>query len=146
MAQNPLRRIALAYIFLQLIIWVKSAYFFSMFGHGKVLLFSVSSFPRDALFFDFYFHALMHGLIAILAVLFGKNLPQFKLGYVLPVVFAAVALHNFAYWLTYSHPSLLYTLLDFGSDSAILLSAVFAGFILSKNVAVKKLKIPILGA
>ncbi len=127
-----LAKIEFAYIAIQVAIWSKCSVFFLLFGHGKVLPFNVSAFPKSALFFDWIFHALGHFAIGVLALLYGFSLKEFRLLHIVPRVFAAVLLHNVAYWFTYSHPTVLYSAVDFGSDSAILLSAVFAGFILGK--------------
>ncbi|MBI4210938.1 MAG: hypothetical protein HY544_05560 [Candidatus Diapherotrites archaeon] len=120
-------RIAKAYAALQAIIWAKSAAFFAVFGHGKALPFSAASFPHGALLFDFWFHSAMHVLIGVLAILFGRNTEKFDLKMIVPVVFAAVALHNIGYWLTNSHPNIVYSVMDFVTDSVILAVAIFTG-------------------
>lgn len=126
-------RIAKAYLFLQIVIWVKSAFFFMNFGHGKVLLFSVKDFPPGILVVDYWFHTAMHVLIGLLALLFGRGLEKFELKKILPLIFVAVALHNVGYWLTNSHPNLIYSVTDFVTDSIILTLAVWVGY-LSRQV------------
>ncbi len=69
----------------------------------------------------------MHVLIGILALLFGRFSQKLIWKDFFAIVFAAVALHNFAYWLTYSHPSALYSAIDFAVDFAVLSVFVLAG-------------------
>lgn len=138
------RRIGAAYVALQLLIWAKCTAFFLFYGHGKAMLFSAASFPEGVLFYDWLFHELMHVSIGVLALLYGKNLSEFRVRRVLPRILLAVFIHNLFYWLTATHPSTLYSVLDFGSDSIILLSAVFAGFLLGKWDKVSKISVPLI--
>ncbi len=120
-------RLALAYLALQAIIWAKSALFYILYGHGKVLPFSEAAFPADAIAFDWWFHLAGHAAIGLLAFAFGWKAEKIKWKGFAAVIFAAVALHNFAYWLTASHPGTVYSVIDFASDSAILAIFVLAG-------------------
>ncbi len=133
MFNRKLRRIATAYLALQLVIWVKCAAFFSLYGFGKVARFNKAFFPAEAITFNFFFHEAMHVGIAVLALLFGKNMRRLEWLKLVAVVFIAVALHNFAYWFSKSHPSLAFNVQDFVSDSVLLLAFVVAGFLLNKS-------------
>jgi hypothetical protein len=135
-------RIELFYVVLQLLIGVKCLFFFFFYGRGRAMPFSLFDFPSDALFFDFVFHELMHVLIGLLALVYGMNVPEFRVGFLLPRIFFAVFIHNFFYWLTNVHPSVIYSVIDFGSDSVILLSFVFTGFLLGKWNKLKAFKVP----
>jgi len=70
------RRIAIAYMALQVVLWAKCALFFAWFGHGKSMPFSFQDFPADAIQFDFFFHNAVHFLIAGLALLFGASMQE----------------------------------------------------------------------
>jgi hypothetical protein len=86
----------------------------------------------------------MHVLIGLLALAYGRNLSAFSAGFLLPRIFFAVFIHNLFYWLTNVHPSVFYSVLDFGFDSVLLLSFVFAGFLLGKWKKLSDFKIPLL--
>ncbi len=134
------RRVAIAYMALQVVIWAKCALFFAWFGHGKSMQFSLQDFPADAIQFDFFFHNGVHVLIGGLALLFGASLQKIELRKLAAVVLAAaklaaivaaaVALHNVAYWFTATHLGIEYTLFDFARDFVLLFAAVAAGFLL----------------
>ncbi len=130
MFNQKTRRIAIAYMALQVVIWAKSALFFAWFGHGKSMQFSFNDFPEGAIVFDFFFHNAVHFLIAGLALLFGASLKKIEWQKLVAIVLAAVALHNVAYWFTATMPSIEYTLFDFTRDSVMLFAFVAAGFIL----------------
>lgn len=125
-------KIALVYMLLQAVIWIKSAAYFSMFGHGKVLSSSRSLFPQEALFFDFLFHEFMHVAIGILALSFGKNFEKLEWLKLVGMIAIAVFFHNVGYWFTASHPNIAYSVIDFIRDTIILLAFVVAGFYLKK--------------
>jgi len=125
-------RIALIYLLLQGIIWVKSAAFFAMFGHGKALEFVQGNFPPEALAFDFIFHEGMHVAIGILALSFGKNIKKIAWAKLAALIAIAVFTHNVGYWLTASHPGITYSLIDFTRDSIILMAFVVAGYYLKR--------------
>ncbi|MCX6799257.1 MAG: hypothetical protein NTW59_04145 [Candidatus Diapherotrites archaeon] len=133
-------KIAAVYLAIQAVIWVKSAFFFLWFGHGKALDFSRGAFSPGALAFDYYFHEAMHVLIGVLALLFGANLRRIEWRSLVPIVLGAVALHNVAYWATASHPSVFYSIQDFATDSVLLLAFVCAGYLLQKVPLRKKQK------
>lgn len=130
MFNQKTRRIAVAYLVLQLIIWVKSALFFAWFGHGKSMQFSFYDFPESAIVFDYFFHNAVHFLIAALALLFGASLKKIEWQKLVAIMLAAVALHNAGYWFSATFPSIEYTLFDFTRDSVMLFAFVLAGFIL----------------
>ena len=139
--QGKRHRVVLAYVLLQFVIWAKCLVFFSLFGHGKVGDFSVAEFPMWVILPDWFFHEAMHVGIGILALLYGRSLANVKWKSFWLAVFSAVALHNFAYWLTASHPSALYSAVDFVSDSVLLAAFVLAGFVfLNRNNRFKLLK------
>ena len=144
MPQDNLRRISIAYIAVQALIWVKSFAFYVVYGFGKVTPHNWAFFPKSVLSPDLIFHTLGHISIGVLALLYGKNLKEFKASKVIPAVFVAVFLHNVAYWLTNSHPSNFYSVIDFGLDAAMLLSFVALGFVLSKWRAFAKIRVPLL--
>ena len=132
---KKLVRIALWYVLLQAIIWVKCAWFFALFGHGRAALFNLAAFSQEALVFNFWFHEAMHVGIGILALLFGKNLKRLEWVKLVAIIFVAVALHNVGYWLTKSHHSVGYSAFDFASDSVLLFAFVVAGFAWTKFFA-----------
>lgn len=133
-------KIALAYAALQAVIWAKSAFFFAWFGHGKALQFSRTAFPPGALLFDYYFHETMHVLVAILALLFGAGIQRIRWRRLAAVVAVAVVLHDAAYWLTASHPSLLYSAQDFATDSVLLAAFIIAGYAIKKALSKREQK------
>jgi len=141
LSANQKRVIAL-YVIVQAVLWAKNAVFFFTYGHGKVVREIRPIVPSEISVLDFVFHFLVHVIIAVLAIAFGKNLLRFDFFEILTVVAIAVLLHDVGYWLTRSHPGVIYSILDFGLDCALLLSAIFAGFILSRHKKIAALKIP----
>ena len=129
---------------LQLAIWLKSIAFFELYGRGKVMLFSVAAFPPEARLFDFAFHEITHVLIAIMALAFGKNIGKIGPLNFAEIILIAVVLHNFMYWLTASHPSAIYSILDFASDYVILGAFVIAGGLLARHPRIRQIKVPML--
>jgi hypothetical protein len=103
-----------------------------LYGAGRVANFNAYLFPEAAVSFNFFFHEAMHVAIFVLALLFGKNLKRVEWAKLVGVVIVAVFLHNLAYWFTNAHSSFAYTVYDFFSDSAMLLAAVLAGYVLKK--------------
>jgi hypothetical protein len=150
MFNRKTRRIAIAYMALQVVIWAKCALFFAWFGHGKSMPFNLQDFPADAIQFDFFFHNGVHVLIGVLALLFGASIQKIELrklaavalaaAKLAAIVAAAVALHNVAYWLTATHPSIEYAGFDFARDSVMLFAFVLAGFLLKVSWAKIKRK------
>ena len=140
MLKGKLRKIAAVYIALQVVIWVKSFAFFSLYGFGRVARFNRQFFSQDVILFDFLFHEAMHIGIGLLALWFGKNLKKLELLKLFAIVFIAVFLHNLAYWLTKSHKDILYSATDFASDSLILLAVIVVGYALGKKFSKKTVK------
>ena len=124
-------KVAIVYVVLQVIIWIKCAVFFYLYGNGSVTMFNRFLFPANAIAFSFFFHEAMHVAIGILALLFGKNLKKIEWTKLVAVIFAAVFIHNLAYWFTRTHTSIAFSAFDFASDSTILLAAVLAGYALN---------------
>ncbi len=125
-------KVAIVYVALQVIIWIKCAAFYLLYGAGRVANFNSFLFPADAIAFNFFFHEAMHVGIGILALLFGKNLKKIEWIKLIAVIFVAVIIHNLAYWFTWSHASIAYSVFDFASDSLMLLGVVLAGYLLNK--------------
>lgn len=125
-------RIAVVYVALQVVIWIKCTAFFLLYGAGRVSYFSSYLFPPDAIAFNLFFHEAMHVAIGILALLFGKNLQRIEWAKLAAVIFTAVFIHNLAYWFTNSHISVAYSAYDFASDFVLLFAAVLAGYALKK--------------
>jgi hypothetical protein len=125
-------KVALVYVALQIVIWIKCAAFFLIYGAGRVANFNAYLFPAGAIEFNWFFHEAMHVAILILALLFGKNLQKIEWLKLTAVMFIAVFLHNLAYWFTNSHASIAYSAYDFTSDSVMLFAAVLAGYVLKK--------------
>ncbi|VVC00106.1 Uncharacterised protein [uncultured archaeon] len=144
MQNDAQKRIAKAYAGLQFIIWAKSVAFFALYGHGKVMIFSSQAFPPEARLFDFIFHETCHVLIGIMALAYGKNMGNPRALEFVATIFAAVALHNAMYWLTASHPNLLYSAKDFAGDFIILGAFVVAGAMLARNEKIRAVKLPFL--
>ena len=130
--KNKNLKVAITYVVLQVIIWIKCAAFYLLYGAGRVARFNAFLFPADAIAFNFFFHEAMHIAIGILALLFGKNLKKIEWLKLVAVVFVAVFIHNLAYWFTLSHASIAYSVIDFASDSVILFAVVLAGYLLNK--------------
>lgn len=130
--ENGNLRVAIVYVALQVVIWIKCAAFFAIYGAGRVADFNAYLFPPDAVVFNFFFHEGMHVAIGILALLFGKNLKRIEWIKLVAVIFVAVLVHNLAYWFTNTHISVAYSAYDFSSDSVMLLAAVLAGYALKK--------------
>lgn len=124
--------LAFFYFLTQQIIWIKSIWFYSLFGFGKVLHHSIAFFPEWAVMFDFLFHSAAHIIIGITALMYGYKLKILKATNLTLVVISAVLLHNFFYYLTYSHPDIYYSIKDFVIDSIILMTTIFAGFLIHK--------------
>ena len=125
-------KIAIVYVLLQVVIWIKCAGFYLLYGAGRVASFNSFLFPADAIAFNFFFHEAMHVAIGVLALLFGKNLKKIEWLKLVAVIFIAVFIHNLAYWFTWSHESIAYSAFDFASDSAILFVVVLIGYVLNK--------------
>jgi len=125
-------KIAIVYTVLQLVIWVKTVLYFLQYGGGRVADFSLAAFPAEAVLWDFVFHEAMHVSIGILALLFGARIKRIEWPKLVVIVFIAVAVHNFAYWLTASHPSIGISAIDFARDCVILLAFILAGFAFNK--------------
>jgi len=132
MFDEKLKKIGLAYIALQVIILAKCAWFFALYGFGRVDSWNAAFFPANTVFLDFVFHEAMHVGIGILALWFGKNLKRIEWIKLVVVVFVAVALHNVGYWFSSSHAGIVYSAVDFAKDSAILLAFVVVGFFLAR--------------
>jgi len=130
--ENGNLKVVLVYVALQVVIWAKSAVFFALYGAGRVANFNAYLFPQDAIALNFFFQEAMHVAIGILALLFGKNIGRIEWAKLVAVIFVAVFIHNLAYWFTNSHISVAYSAYDFASDSAMLLAAVLAGYVLKK--------------
>ena len=130
--ENGNLKIAITYVVLQVIIWIKCTAFYLLYGAGRVASFNSFLFPTDAIGFNFFFHEAMHIAIGVLALLFGKNLKKIEWFKLVAVVFVAVFIHNIAYWLSFSHESLAYSAFDFTSDSVILLTVILVGYVLGK--------------
>ncbi len=135
MARETKKKAAIAYVVVQLVIWLKSAVFYLEYGRGKVLLFSMDEFPPLARAFDFWFHTTGHVAIAVLALLFGAATEKLE-AKTAAVVFVAVAMHNLAYWLTRAHPNALYSAIDFASDSVLLALFILAGHLAWRKVGI----------
>jgi len=126
-------RIAVTYVALQVVIWAKCALFFALYGAGRVAKSNEFLFPADAIAFNFFFHEAMHIAIGVLALLFGKNLKKIEWLKLVAIVFVAVFIHNLAYWFTWSHASISYSVFDFATDSVILLAVILVGYVLGKS-------------
>ncbi len=133
MFENGNLKIAITYVALQVIIWIKCTAFYLLYGAGRVANFNSFLFTADAISFNFFFHEVMHIAIGVLALLFGKNLKKLEWIKLVAVVFVAVFVHNLAYWFTWSHASIAYSMFDFASDSVILLAVVLVGYVLGKS-------------
>ena len=133
--ENGNLKVAITYVVLQSIIWIKCTAFYLLYGAGRVARFNEFLFPADAIAFNFFFHEAMHIAIGVLALLFGKNLKKIEWLKLVAVVFAAVFIHNLAYWFTWSHANISYSTFDFASDSMILLAVILVGYVLGKSWA-----------
>ncbi len=133
--ENGNLKVAITYVVLQVIIWVKCAAFYLLYGAGSVASFNRFLFPANAIAFSFFFHEAMHVAIGILALLFGKNLKKIEWLKLVAIIFVAVFIHNLAYWFTLSHASISYSAFDFARDSVILLIVVLVGYALGKSWA-----------
>lgn len=135
MFENGNLKVAITYVILQVIIWIKCTAFYLLYGAGRVAKFNVFLFPTGAIEFNFFFHEFMHVAIGILALLFGKNLKKIEWLKLVAAVFVAVFIHNLAYWFSGSHANIFYSTFDFVIDSAILLAVILVGYVLGKSWA-----------
>ncbi len=130
--ENGNLKVAIVYVVLQVIIWIKCTAFYLLYGAGRVAKFNSFLFPADAIAFNLFFHEAMHVAIAILALWFGKNLKKLEWIKLVAVVFVAVFIHNLAYWFTWSHANIAYSAVDFANDSVTLFAVVVVGYALNK--------------
>ncbi|MEM4257468.1 MAG: hypothetical protein QXD98_03850, partial [Candidatus Diapherotrites archaeon] len=80
------RSLAINYLGIQIIIWLKSLYYYSLFGFGKVLPHSKKFFPDWAITLDTIFHFTGHVIIGIIAIAYGYKIKKFKLNNIIPTI------------------------------------------------------------
>ena len=95
----------LFYILIQVVIWIKVAIFYSLYGHG-IVLGSFAPFSNPSLLavfpfnFDWAFHQIMHLLIFFALFLFARQVKKPDNLQLAAFFAVAVVLHNVGYWLT----------------------------------------------
>ena len=132
MFNDKLKRIAVVYVAVQVVIWAKAAWFFMAFGYGSVSPYNIIFFPPEMVTFSNVFHEAMHVAIGILALLFGKNLVKIEWPKFLATLAVAVTIHNVAYWFTKAHLSFSFSVMDFFADAIVLSAFVLLAFSLKK--------------
>ncbi len=118
------KRHVLFYLLIQVVIWIKVAIFYSLYGHGIVFgtfappnLEFLTVFPFN---FDWIFHQTMHLLIFFALFLFARRVKEPD-NFQLTIFFAiAIFLHNVSYWLTAVFSNLSSLVIDAASDFALL--------------------------
>ena len=114
------------YVGVNAVLFFKVVLFFFVFGHGisyygqpiylDVPFASVPVFGSLVNILDYFFHQLMHLSIAVWVFLVAKHARRIDLvSYALLFALASF-LHNVGYWLTASHPSWAYSVMDYFID------------------------------
>jgi len=123
---------AVFYTVIQIVIWIKVAIFYSLYGHGYFVAGPFAPFiapqllTAPFLLFDYVFHQIMHLLIFLALLLFARRIEKPN-NLQLAVFFAvAVFLHNVGYWLT----NVFDTLPALFADAALDFAALFVLFYL----------------
>lgn len=123
---------ALFYVALQVIIWIKVFFFYSLYGHGYfvpsvfVPFIAPHLLAAPHLLFDYVFHQVLHFLILIALFLFARRIANPN---VLQLIFffaVAVFLHNVGYWFTNSYDSFGEIVVDAALDFALLFILFYA--------------------
>jgi hypothetical protein len=114
------------YSVIQVLIWIKVTLFFFFFGRGisfagqpiliNAIVTVIPQFGNMLHVGDFIFHQLMHLLIAGWVFLLAKHVKRVNPLELSALFLVADVMHNVGYWLTFSHPSSLYSVMDFISD------------------------------
>ncbi len=133
------------YALIQVIIWIKVAIFFSLYGHGYFVAGTFAPFIAPQLFtvphllFDYIFHQVMHLLIFVALLLFARRIKQPN-NLQLAVFFAvAVFLHNVGYWFTNVFDTLPALLADAALDFAALFILFYLIRVAMQNNTMAKL-------
>ena len=125
------------YVTIQALILVKVIVFFFLFGHGTAAfgqpfvlslpLIGVPVFSSPIIVWEFFFHQLMHIFILFWVLLLAKHVVKVNWLEIGKLFFVAVVLHNVGYWITASHPSILFSVHDFATDfiALVLFFAMF---------------------
>lgn len=121
---------ALVYITIQVVLWLKVALFYYLYGQGILLrlieptytfapLLMPEVFTSNLLIIDWLFHQLIHLSLGVMVFLFARRVKALNLGQLFSIVLVADVLHNFGYWLTNSFTSTTSLVLDFVDDFAL---------------------------
>jgi hypothetical protein len=141
------------FVSIQAIIFVKVVAFFIFFGHGisyygqpialNIPFITMPVFANLVQVWEYFFHQLMHALIAVWMFLLVKHMKVFDGKGLVKLFFIATILHNVGYWFTAAHPSISFSIRDFLTDYLALV--VFFGIfwvMVKLFPALKKWKIP----
>ncbi|MFH0970807.1 MAG: hypothetical protein V1776_05100 [Candidatus Diapherotrites archaeon] len=128
-AGNPPRifwKYFMFYLAIQILIWIKVGIFYFWFGYGisyyaQPLLWdapfvAVPAFGNLFHVWEFFFHQIMHVLIAVWVFLLAKHANKMDWGELAGLFFGVVILHNVGYWFTFAHPTILFSVSDFLTD------------------------------
>lgn len=133
------------YTVIQVIIWIKVAIFFSLYGHGYFVAGPFAPFIAPQLlavphlFFDYMFHQTMHVLIFVALLLFARRIEKPN-NLQLAVFFSvAVFLHNVGYWFTNVFDTLPALLADAALDFAALFILFYLIRVAMQNNTMAKL-------
>ena len=107
---------ALFYIAIQVVLWLKVALFYYLYGQGILLrlieptytlapLLAPQVFTSNLLVFDWLFHQAVHLALAVSIFLFARRVKKINLTELVPLVLIADVLHNVGYWFTNSFTS-----------------------------------------
>lgn len=134
----------LFYVAIQIVLWVKLAVFYFLYGQGILLrlieptytfapLLMPQVFTSNLLVLDWLFHQLIHLSLGVMVFLFARRVKALSLGQLFSIVLAADVLHNFGYWLTNSFSSSLEMYLDFVDDFVLMALFIYLFHFLCKR-------------
>lgn len=133
------------YIAIQIVLWVKLAIFYFLFGQGILLrllepqytfapFLAPQVFTSNLLVLDWFFHTTVHVALGVMFYLFARRMGKsIKLTELVPLVLAADALHNVGYWFTNSFTSFNGLALDFVDDFVLMTLFIYLFYFLSKR-------------
>lgn len=135
---------ALFYVAVQVVLWLKVALFYYLYGQGILLrliepsytlapLLMPQVFTSNLLIADWLFHTAVHIALGVMFYLFARRAKSIKLVELVPLVLIADALHNVGYWFTNSFSSSLGMALDFVDDFVLMTLFIYLFAFLSRR-------------
>lgn len=143
------------YVGIQVLLLAKVLIFFLFFGKGisytgqpvwlNIPFIAVPVFGNIVHVAEYVFHQFVHVAIFFWVFALARELKDVRWGKMILLYLVAVTLHNVGYWLTASHPSLLYSMRDFATDFIALWGFFFLSRWAFRHLPVlKKMRIPLL--